>query len=263
MRRYEGQMDNKLVSRPLAAAAGRDKNRPSVFTDHIMDVLEHVEYRLCDGAEDLEAIYKLRYNSYLHAGMVKSDASHMVKDSFDDLPNSYRFGVFFDGTLVSTIRIHYASARYPVSPSTDVFGDVLSRRLASGETFVDPSRFAADLEWSSSLRVLPYITLRLAVVACSHFKPTYCLTAIKEEHSAFYHRIFRSEQAVPPRNYPGLTVPVHLFQSKCSENMQATLDRFPFFNSTAFEQRMLFQRPRRGELAPLTILPTAKYFEAA
>ena len=89
------------------------------------------------------------------------------------------------------------------------------------------------------------------------------LDAIKEEHSAFYHRIFRSEQAVPPRNYPGLTVPVHLFQSKCSENMQATLDRFPFFNSTAFEQRMLFQRPNRGELAPLTILPTAKYFEAA
>ena len=65
------------------------------------------------------------------------------------------------------------------------------------------------------------------------------------------------------RNYPGLTVPVHLFQSKCSENMQATLDRFPFFNSTTFEQRMLFQRPKRGELAPLTILPTAKYFEAA
>jgi hypothetical protein len=111
--------------------------------------------------------------------------------------------------------------------------------------------------------VLPYITLRLAVVACSHFKPTYCLTAIKEEHSAFYHRIFRSEQAVPPRNYPGLTVPVHLFQSKCSENMQATLDRFPFFNSTTFEQRMLFQRPKMGELAPLTILPTAKYFSEA
>ena len=164
-------MENKVLGTPLAAATS-DKHRPSVFSDHVMDVLEHVEYRLCDGAEDLEAIYRLRYNSYLHAGMVKPMASRMVKDSFDDLPNSYRFGVFFDGVLVSTIRLHYASARYPVSPSTDVFGDVLARRLAAGETFVDPSRFAADLEWSSSLRVLPYITLRLAVVACSHFKPT-------------------------------------------------------------------------------------------
>ena len=248
----------------LAGAASKTTSPSSSgFSRHVMDVLEHIEYRLCDGGEDLEAIYRLRYNSYVHAGMVKPDASRMVKDKFDDLPNSYRFGVFFDGALVSTIRIHYASAKYAVSPSTDVFGDVLARRLSAGETFVDPSRFAADLEWSTSLRVLPYVTLRLAVVACNKFKATYCLTAIKEEHSSFYQRIFRSEQAVPPRTYPGLTVPVHLFQSKCSENMEATLDRFPFFQSTAFEQRMLFHRPVNGELAPLTILPTAKYFSEA
>ena len=255
-------METQLASMPQAASRAAAQ-APSVFSRHIMDVLEHVEYRLCDGAEDLEAIYRLRYKSYIHAGMLKANASRMVKDRFDDLNNAYRFGVFFDGMLVSTIRLHYASAKNPVSPSTDVFGDVLARRLALGETFVDPSRFAADLEWSTSLRVLPYITLRLAVVACSYFKPTYCLTAVKEEHAGFYHRIFRSEQAVPPRTYPGLIVPVHLFQSKCSENMQATLDRFPFFNSTAFEQRMLFHRPVSGELAPLTILPTAKYFREA
>ncbi|UVK41394.1 hypothetical protein LHFGNBLO_000548 [Mesorhizobium sp. AR10] len=255
-------METQLIGMPQVASKATSQ-APSVFSRHIMDVLEHIEYRLCDGAEDLEAIYRLRYKSYLHAGMVKPDASRMVKDKFDDLRNSYRFGVFFDGVLVSTIRIHYASAKYPVSPSTQVFGDVLAQRLAAGETFVDPSRFAADTEWSTSLRVLPYVTLRLAVVACSHFKSTYCLTAVKEEHAGFYHRIFRSEHAVPPRTYPGLTVPVHLFQSKCSENMQATLDRFPFFNSTAFEQRMLFQRPKSGELAPLTILPTAKYFREA
>jgi hypothetical protein len=255
-------MDVQKVSSPRVALKVTPQ-APSAFSRHVMDVLEHVEYRLCVGAEDLEAVYRLRYNSYLHAGMVRPDASRMVKDAFDDLPNSYRFGVFFDGVLVSTIRIHYVSSKFPTSPSMDVFGDVLARRLMAGETFIDPSRFAADIEWSTSLRVLPYVTLRLAVVACNHFNPTYCLTAIKPEHSAFYQRIFRSEQAVPPRTYPGLTVPVHLFQSKCSENMQATLDRFPFFNATAFEQRMLFQRPRRGDLAPLTILPTAKYFREA
>ena len=29
------------------------------------------------------------------------------------------------------------------------------------------------------------------------------------------------------------------------------------------EQRMMFARPARGELAPLTILPTAKYYRDA
>src|SRR5690606_3072284 len=154
----------------------------------------------------------------------------------------YRFGIFVDGALASTLRIHFASPRFPVSPSTEVFSDVLARRVARGESFVDPSRFAADAEWSSSLRCLPYLTLRLAVVACNHFDATSCLTAIKEEHASFYNRIFRSHQVAPPRTYPGLTMPVHLYESKCSENMQVTLDRFPFFHSTRFEQRMLFAK---------------------
>ena len=45
--------------------------------------------------------------------------------------------------------------------------------------------------------------------------------------------------------------------------MEKIIQRFPFFKSTAFEQRLLFQRPKRGEIAPLTILPTAKYLLAA
>ena len=235
----------------------------SPFTRTVLSLLDQIEYRLCNSGEDLEAIYRLRYNSYLHAGMVRPDASHMVKDKYDDLPNAYRFGVFFEGHLVSTLRLHHADQSFSVSPSTDVFGDILMDRIAAGESFVDPSRFAADSEWSATLRVLPYLTLRLAVVACEYFRPTYCLTAIKPEHSAFYQRIFRSEQASEPKFYPGLTVPVFLYQSKCADNLKSTIERFPFFNSTAYEQRLLFSRPQRGELAPLTILPTAKYLQDA
>ena len=152
---------------------------------------------------------------------------------------------------------------FPVSPSTDVFGDILLDRIAAGESFVDPSRFAADSEWSATLRVLPYLTLRLAVVACEYFKPTYCLTAIKPEHSAFYQRIFRVRtggraEILPGPDGAGVSLPV-----KCADNLQSTIERFPFFNSTAYEQRLLFSRPQRGELAPLTILPTAKYLQDA
>ncbi|WP_173932792.1 hypothetical protein [Chelativorans sp. Marseille-P2723] len=241
--------------------ASHDAESPFVRT--VLSVLERTEYRFCESGEDLEAIYRLRYDSYLSAGMVREDAARMVTDQFDDLPNAFRYGIYYDGILVSTIRLHYVDASMPVSPSSEVFDDVLAPRIKAGESFVDPSRFAAAAEWSRTLRVLPYVTLRLAVLACKYFTPTYCLTAIKEEHSAFYQRIFRSVPATDARNYPGLTVPVHLLQSKCSENMENTIERFPFFRSTAFERRMLFERPKNGELAPLTILPTAKYQKRA
>jgi N-acyl-L-homoserine lactone synthetase len=256
-------MLDRVRSLPAVVARACQDAQVSSFTRMVLSVLEQVEYRLCESGEELEAIYRLRYESYLRVGMLKPNAAQMVTDSFDELPNSYRFGVFFDGKLVSTIRLHAVDAVNPLSPSTEVFGDVLVPRIAAGETFVDPSRFAADPEWSSALRVLPYVTLRLAVVACEHFRPTYCLTAIKEEHTAFYRRIFRSVEAVPPRTYPGLTVPVYLYQSRCDENLEATKERFPFFRSTAFERRLLFQRPKHGEPAPLTVIPTAKYSLAA
>src|SRR5690606_4515554 len=102
-----------------------EPKRLSAFDKSVLAVLERLEYRNCDSGEDLEAIYRLRYESYLRVGMVRPDASRMVADRFDALPNSYRYGIFYAGELVSTLRLHYVSAKYPLSPSTEVFGDVL------------------------------------------------------------------------------------------------------------------------------------------
>jgi hypothetical protein len=248
-----------------STAAGTDGGhvKASAFVRNVAALLERIEYRRCEAGEDIEEIYRLRYRSYLAAGMIRPEASRKVSDDYDDLPNSYRFGLFFDGYLVSTLRLHHVTNECPISPSVGAFREIIARRVSAGETFVDPSRFAADLEWSATIRVLPYLTLRLAVAACEYFDPDYCLTAVKQEHTGFYHRIFNSVQAAPHRLYPGLTCPVFLFESKCSENLQATLRRFPFFKSTPMEQRMLFAKPNKGELAPLVVLPTVKYMRDA
>src|SRR5690606_23978884 len=99
--------------------------------------LEHVEYRLVTGGEDLEELYALRYRSYLQSGMCGPIAGGMFVDSWDELPNCYRFGVYYDGRLVSTLRLHYISREHPRSPSVDGYPEVLTERLARGETFVD------------------------------------------------------------------------------------------------------------------------------
>ena len=52
----------------------------SSFTRSVLNVLEHVEYRYCDGGEDLEAIYRLRYESYLKAGLLRPNAARAVVD---------------------------------------------------------------------------------------------------------------------------------------------------------------------------------------
>jgi len=235
----------------------------NAFSRNVLQIMEAVEYRLCEDGEDVEGIYRLRYNSYLKAGMIKPDASRMVVDEFDGLPNSYLYGVYYDGNLVSTVRLHHVTREFPKSPSVKVFGDVLEPRLAAGETFIDPSRFAADPEWSTTLRVLPYITLRIALIACHHFKPNSCLNAIKEEHAAFYRRVFIAEALVKGRTYPGLTVPVDLWQAVCPMSPDQGARRFAFFRSTPLERRMLFTKQANGYRVPLTILPSTKFLRRA
>lgn len=235
----------------------------NAFALSVLKVMDSIEYRLCEDGEDMEEIYRLRYDSYLKGGMIKADASRMVVDEFDGLPNTYLYGVYYEGNLVSTVRLSHVTQQFPNAPSVKVFGDVLEPRLAAGESFVDPSRFASDAYWSTTLRVLPYITLRLALISTYFFEPTSCLTAVKEDHAAFYRRMFLAKPLVRARAYPGLITPVDLWESKYPECADQGAKRFAFFRSTALERRMLFTKPGKGDRAPLTILPSTKFINTA
>ena len=231
----------------------------SGFARNVSRLLETIEYRRCESGEDLEAIYQLRYKAYRLYGFVPRLANRMVSDEVDDAVNCYRYGVFIDNRLVSTLRLHHITPQEPFGPVMTVFDDILGPRLDRGETFVNPSQFAADPEWTNVHRTLPYVTLRLAVMSNEYFKSTSCVCMIRDEHTAFYRRIFGSEQVGAARVYQPISVPLMLFDSDCATNLARTIDRFPFFKSTPLEQRMMFARPPRGELSPLTVLPTAKY----
>jgi hypothetical protein len=243
-----------------AGASGSGASEISSFARNVMALLERAEYRRCDKGEDLEDIYRLRYKSYRLSDMVSESTDHSIHDELDEAPNCYKFGIYVDGVLVSTLRIHHACAATPQSPSTTVYGDILRPMMAKRLSFVDPSRFAADPDWSRVYPQIPYLTLRLAGMACFHFDAPYCLSTIREEHAGFYRRIYCSEQIGELRNYPGLNYPVVLYRADVNAIRERSFARFPFFKSTPMEQRLMFGKQGQGELAPLTILPTAKYF---
>jgi hypothetical protein len=252
-----------LPGAALRPGAARSHSEISAFSRNVLAVLERTEYRRVEGGEDLEDIYRLRYKSYRAADMVSEIADQTVHDSLDDLDNCYRFGVYIDGNLVSTIRIHHVNKAHPVSPSVTVYGDILKPRIRAGDTFIDPSRFAADPEWSQIHPQIPYLTLRIAGMACFHFNAPYCLSTIQEDHTGFYRRIYMSEQIGGLRDYPGLNYPVVLYQANVHAIEERSFVRFPFFRSTRMEQRLLFDRPVTGARAPLTVLPTAGRSERA
>jgi hypothetical protein len=256
-------MSGQLTTRRDAVDTEASSVGVSSFAKSVNALLERTEYRRSDSGEDMEAVYRLRYKAYRAHGLVIEKHDQLISDRLDEAPNCYRFGIYIDGRLISTLRLHHMTKAEPFGPIMAVFDDVLQPRLEAGETFINPSQFTADPDWSTTYRALPYLTLRLAVIANTYFKSSNCVCMIRDEHTAFYQRIFGSVQIGTSRPYPPFTVPVMLYDSDCSINLESTLQRFPFFRSTPVEQRMLFAKPRQGELAPLTILPSPKYVREA
>jgi hypothetical protein len=209
-----------------------------------IELLDQVDYRLAETEAERDAIYRLRYRAYLNEGAIEPNRDRKVTDRFDDLPNSWIFGVYFDGVLASSIRISVASPEWPDTPSMSVFPDTLGSELAKGRIMVDPTRFVADPERASRIVELPYMTLRLAYVACEYFHADLGLASVRAEHAAFYRRVFLHTIS-PPRAYPGLTKPICLMAIDFPAMRERIFARYPFLQSTHFERRMLFERNER------------------
>ena len=78
------------------------------LSDRVLALLERVNYRRADSAEEREAIFRLRYEAYLREGAIPSSTSKRFCDALDDTTNAWIFGLYIEGELVSSIRLHVA-----------------------------------------------------------------------------------------------------------------------------------------------------------
>ncbi|WP_439271718.1 N-acyl amino acid synthase FeeM domain-containing protein [Pseudochrobactrum sp. HB0163] len=230
----------------------------SNFARHMLEFLDRVEYRRVIHAEDLEEIGRLRYRSYMTRNVMTDNCLGTIIDDVDRDPQAYVYGVYIDGILVSTLRIHYITADHRIGTSVKLFPDVLEPMLDQQLSFVDPTRFAADPVYLTEFPAIPYLTLRIAAMASEHFNANFCLAAVKPEHMAFYKRIFGSQMLADPRDHEGYGIQVGLGAAAVSSIRDAVAIRFPFFKSQVHERRNMFADIGQGNI-PLTILPTAKY----
>jgi hypothetical protein len=217
-------------------------------------LFDRVDYRLVETPEERDSIYLMRYRAYLHGGLISPSESQRVSDVYDDAPNAWTFGIYVDGELCSSLRLHVLTSEWRTSYATELFGDILHRRLDQGEVFIDPARFVADPDKAQRFPELPYLTLRLAYLACEYFNADTGLALVRAEHQAFYRRIFLHETIAEPRAFPNVTKKVALMASGFRTLREQVLARFPIMRSSAFERRMLFQRDRHS--FPNTVIST-------
>jgi hypothetical protein len=212
------------------------------FAERGFDLLERVDYRRADTEAEKEAIYRMRYAAYLREGAIAPNALKELSDRYDDMPNAYTYGIYLGDKLASSIRVCIASREHPLTPAMSIFPDMLMPEVERGRVIIDPNRFVTDPECTRLCPELPYLAVRLGFIACEHFKADIGAATPRVEHEAFYKRVFRMELTAPPRLFPTLTKAHSLMSVHYPSVRARILSRYPFFRSTFFERRMMFER---------------------
>jgi hypothetical protein len=231
-----------MSSVTLAYASDTTPAPQTGFSDRVAQLLDRIDCRLIEKDDEREAVARLRYDAYLREGAIAPNVSQTFTDSYDESENCWIFGLYLDGQLASAIRIHVGTGETPVFPSLSVFADLLGPELADGKTIIDPTRFVTDPKLSKLHPGLPHLTLRLPWLASEYFSAEHFIVAVRAEHQAFYKRTFLHRSICGPRPYPLLSKPITLMTVNSRDVADQVYRRYPFFRSSFFERRMMFER---------------------
>lgn len=236
---------HKVLSRSSLSTSSDRTRSTSSLSDPVSQLLDKIDCKLADLSEQREAIFRLRYRAYLREGAISQNSCGTFSDPYDEKGNGFLFGLYIDGELASSIRVHVASKEHPDFTSLEVFSDYLRPELDAGKVIIDTTRFVTDETLSRLYRALPYATMRVAGMACEYFSADQLLAAVRTEHQAFYRRVFHHQVVCEARPYPGLTKPLSLMTVHFPTFVDQVYQRYPFFRSTLVEQQMLFARDQR------------------
>lgn len=221
------------------------------YADRASALLDRLDCRLADTQEEKEQIFRLRYEAYLREGAITPNGAQKLWDQFDEADNCWTFGFHIDGKIATSMRICISSIENPVTPAVEAFPDFLEPELAQGKVIMDSNRFVADPEIARGYPELPYVTVRLAYLASAYFDVDIGTATPRREHQAFYRRVFGLKPVCEPREYPTVTKPLSLMMVNCRDVRLKILARYPYFRSTFFERRMLFERANSPRTATM------------
>jgi hypothetical protein len=227
----------------------------SRFSDRILRFQRRVDFRVARTADEKEAVYRLRYEAYIHNGLIEPRDDQRLYDShYDDALNTFITTTFIDGELASTTRVSVGRDVNAVFPAYTVYPDLIAPLLRDGRVVVESARTAARFDLAGHFPELPYATMRPAYLAAEHFDADYAAATARADHVAFFRRVFCMTPWCEPREYPNFTAKVACLVADTRLVQDQIEMRYPFLRSSAAEREALFgpaPNPPRVRARPL------------
>jgi hypothetical protein len=206
----------------------------------LSDFSERVTGRLARSYAERDAIFKLRYQSYLRGALIPQNAFGRYIEPGDHADNSYLLGLHVDHRLIGCLRLQVGRAASSDFSALELFPQVLQPLLRGGKTLVYMSCVATQTELARSYVWLPYAILRAWIVAAEHFQGDYIAAAVAPQHRLFYRRLLGCDVRAGSRTHPHCFAPVDLVTLDFAASAARIYENLPFLRSTRSERQQLF-----------------------
>ena len=138
-------------------AAGRHSNAAG---GRFLDLLDQVDYRLARRRRKRKRSTTFATGPICARVRSGPPPTSAWSISSTTLPTPGHSASIFNGELYSSIRVSVLTSEWRMSPSVELFGDVLHPKLDEGQIFIDSTRFVADPDKARNFPELPYVTVQ-------------------------------------------------------------------------------------------------------
>lgn len=220
----------------------KDIAPPSGLSKYALDFLDAVSYRLMSSDDDLEQVFRMRHDAYKAANHIAGNETGIWTDEADRCPSASLVGVFVDGELAASVRLHRLESLSAQSTAVEVFSDILRPRFEEGMAFSDTNRLSCDLRFLQKFKALPLATIRVTGLHVAFYGCSYSLAAVRRQHEPFYKRVLGTKRWSEGDgvNYKGTTAYLHLLAASSVELRDRCFRDRQYFLSTPEERRALF-----------------------
>jgi hypothetical protein len=201
-----------------------------------------VTCRLASSFIERDAIFKLRYQSYLRAELISQNSFGRYIEPADHAANAYLMGLYIERRLVSSLRLQIGSLATPNFSSLELFPHFLEPILRNDKTVIDMSCVATAEELARPYLWLPYLILRSWIIAAEYFHADYIAAAVRPQHQVFYQRVLNCELHSELRPPPHRLASVGLVSLNFATSAKRLYENLPFLRSTPSERQQLFER---------------------
>ena len=229
----------KSLQQIRAIKSSTDEAKNLSLDERIKAIAHRTEYRRMVDFEDREAVYHLRRRAYAKNN---SNAEEWAAEAIDDPheENSETIGLFIDGRLVGSVKVTVATQAYPDCQSRKYAPEAIDALLSNGGVYIDPGRLVADPEATREFPELPYLLIKIPILACQYFEAHSCLSLVMIRHASFYRRVFNSNPITEPFWCEPLQSDLVLMCGSVDDVRTSVLRRFPFWKSSYLEMRQMF-----------------------